>query len=162
MYPMCITTTSRRNSWSSKAKILVASSSDKSGLLNGQTTKAVTPSSSTSSSAVKDNNKNTVRFTSSTGRDHNSCFKDTGPTSAMQIGCSEWGVSVPPLIRASYAGVEGIAALRDGEYPDEKSNGLTVASTSVGMGCRIHTYIYLYIYLIIIHLSFHLSRHISI
>ena len=73
----------------SKAKILVASSSDKSGLSNGQTTKAVTPSSSTSSSAVKDNNNNTVRFTSSTRRDHNSCFKDTGPTRAMQIDCSE-------------------------------------------------------------------------
>ena len=41
----------------SKAKILVASSSDKSGLSNGQTTKAVTPSSSSSSSAVKDNNQ---------------------------------------------------------------------------------------------------------
>jgi hypothetical protein len=33
----------------SKAKILVASSSDKSGLSNGQATKAVTPSPSTSS-----------------------------------------------------------------------------------------------------------------
>ena len=66
----------------SKAKVLMASSSDKSGLSNGQTTKAVTPSFSTSSSAVKDNNKNT-------GRDHNSCFKDAGPTSAMQIDCSE-------------------------------------------------------------------------
>ena len=73
----------------SKAKILVVSSSDKSGLSNGQTTKAVSPSSSTSSSVVKDNNKNTVRFTSSTGRDHSSCFKDPGPTSAMQIDCSE-------------------------------------------------------------------------
>jgi hypothetical protein len=97
----------------SKAKILVASSSDKSGLSNGQTTKAVTPSSSSSSSsssAVKDNNKNTVRFTSSTGRDHNSRFKDTGPTSAMQIDCSKGGVFVPPIIRASSAGVGGIAA----------------------------------------------------
>jgi len=106
----------------SKAKILVASSSDKSNLSNGQTTKAVTPSSS-SSSTMKDNNKNTVRFTSSTGRDYNSRFKDTGPTSAMQIDGTEGGVSVPPLIRASSAGVGGIAALRDGEYPDEKSNG---------------------------------------
>ena len=50
----------------SKAKILVASSSDKSGLSNGQTTKAVIPSSSFASSAMKDNNKNTVRFTSLT------------------------------------------------------------------------------------------------
>jgi hypothetical protein len=41
----------------------------------------------------------------------------------MQIDGSEGGVSVPPLIRASSAGVGGIAALRDGEYPDEKSNG---------------------------------------
>ena len=41
----------------SNAKILVASSSDKSGLSNGQTTKAVTPSSTSSSSAVKDNNQ---------------------------------------------------------------------------------------------------------
>ena len=111
----------------SKAKILVPSSSDKSGLSNGQTTKAVTPSSSSSSSfsssAIKDNNKNTFRFTSSTGRDYNSRFKDTGPTSAMQIDGTEGGVSVPPLIRASSAGIGGIAALRDGEYPDEKSNG---------------------------------------
>jgi len=97
----------------SKGKILIASSSssDKSGESNGA--KARTPTTI----PVKDKN---VRFTSVVD---NSRFKDTGPTSAMQQIDGEGGVSVPPLIRASCVGVGGIAALRDGEYPDEKANG---------------------------------------
>lgn len=90
----------------------------------------------------------TVRFDATPDKKANARFKES---SAMMHMDGETGGSVPPLVRASAAGVGGVGALRDGEYPEEKginisgngmsdtyisSNSLKAALCAAGSACR--------------------------
>jgi hypothetical protein len=93
----------------------------------------------------------TVRFDPATDKKSSAHarFKDGH---GMMLMDGENGGSVPPLVRASAAGVGGVAALRDGEYADGKtstnvsgagmsdtyisSNSLKAALCAAGSGCR--------------------------
>jgi hypothetical protein len=93
----------------------------------------------------------TVRFDPTTDKKSSAHarFKDGH---SMMLMDGENGGSVPPLARASAAGVGGVGALRDGEYADGKpstnvsgagmsdtyisSNSLKAALCAAGSGCR--------------------------
>lgn len=91
----------------------------------------------------------TVRFDATPDKKSaNTRFKES---SAMMHMDGETGGAVPPLVRASAAGVGGVGALRDGEYPEEKginisgngmsdtyisSNSLKAALCAAGSACR--------------------------
>lgn len=75
----------------------------------------------------------TVERKGSTGTSTAAKFKD-GQASMLHMD-GENGATVPPLVRASAAGVGGVGALRDGEYPDRK------ASTNISGAGMSDTYI---------------------
>ena len=61
---------------------------------------------------------------------NNNRFRDNH---GMMFMDGETGGSVPPLVRASAAGVGGVAALRDGEYEDEKGGSGSISISGSGM-----------------------------